>query len=676
MNIKNKISVIVPVYNVEKYLAKCVKSILNQTYQNLEVLLIDDGSTDTSGNICDEYAKLDGRVIVHHKMNGGLSDARNFGIKMATGSFIAFIDSDDYIEQDMFEILFERIRKDKSDLAICNLLYVDEIGMSIEEKNAYMPIRDEILLTSEAFSKLAASKYWYYVTAVNKLYKRELWNDLEFPKGKVHEDEFTAHYILDRCSKVSCVAKPLYMYVQREQSIMHSTFSVKRLDGAEALLERAVYAKTKDKNVAERAFNGAGERIAEGYRQREFRKKYSQVLMQLRKNYNAILQEMFFECLGWKSKIIGMLLWIHPCTYWLALNFVQFVLKVCKKVKLSISLVKILFYILKVRVCKKDGKCIFFISTPVHGNLGDQAIVYAQYQMMKNIGYEKNVVEITRPEYEGLRKILSRVVKEKDIIVIDGGGNIGTLWQAEENKMRDIIQRFPENVLFIFPQTAYFSKDKIGREELKKSIEIYNGHKKLTVFCRDKDTYNLFQEYFVKVKTYYTPDTVLYLSNVIAKPNEREGVRLCIRKDKEGLNNNIENKIRECIIKQGLSVRDVSTVIGKRVNKKTRKAELDKKWKEFSSAKLVITDRLHGMIFCAITGTPCIALDNVSHKVKNGYEWIKFLSYVEFCEDINQICEAIKNKLEKTNDPWYNRAPLMPYYEVMEELIRSELEQF
>ena len=119
-----KISIIVPVYNVEKYLKKCIDSIVNQTYKNLEIILVDDGATDRSGEICDELAKLDNRIKVYHKKNGGLSDARNYGVERATGSYVGFVDSDDYIDAEMYEKLYEAITKEAADVAECNLKIV------------------------------------------------------------------------------------------------------------------------------------------------------------------------------------------------------------------------------------------------------------------------------------------------------------------------------------------------------------------------------------------------------------------------------------------------------------------------------------------------------------------------------------------------------------------------
>lgn len=233
------ISVVVPVYNVEKYLPKCIESIINQTYKNLEIILVDDGSPDECGRICDEYAAKDKRIKVMHKENGGLSDARNKGIDVATGTYLAFIDSDDYIDKEMFDKLYKRIIADGSDIAICNLLYVDDDENSIDKFNHDMPIKDECLTKQEIFEKFLEYKSWYYVTACNKLYKKSLFDETRFPVGKQHEDEFVVHRIFGQCSLISCVADAMYYYIQRIESIMGNGYSYKSLDKIEAYTDRA-----------------------------------------------------------------------------------------------------------------------------------------------------------------------------------------------------------------------------------------------------------------------------------------------------------------------------------------------------------------------------------------------------------------------------------------------------
>lgn len=233
------ISVIVPIYCVEAYLPRCLESICGQTWPQLEILLVDDGSPDLCGQICEAYAERDDRIFVIHKANGGLSEARNAGLARAHGDWVCFIDSDDFIAVDMLETLYRRCVQEGSDMAVCDLVYVDERGRALPEYNRDIVIADERLTVQQAWDKLCAYKHWYYVMVQNKLYRRTLFEEISFPKGKLHEDEFVMYRLIGKCRQISCVKGGRYYYTQRRDSIMGSPYSVRRLDGVEAYLEQA-----------------------------------------------------------------------------------------------------------------------------------------------------------------------------------------------------------------------------------------------------------------------------------------------------------------------------------------------------------------------------------------------------------------------------------------------------
>lgn len=209
------ISVIVPVYNVEKYLKKCIKSIMSQSYTNLEIILINDGSTDNSGKICDELKEQDKRIKVIHKSNGGLSDARNAGLKIANGKYIGFVDSDDYIAEDMFETLYNINKKYNSDISIVSFyeIYKDKV----------IGVRDSKKL--QELTKIDAMKELLIDTNIqsyawNKLFRRELFEGLEFPTNKNFEDIATTLLLFEKANKVVLLEEPKYYYVRRDDSIV------------------------------------------------------------------------------------------------------------------------------------------------------------------------------------------------------------------------------------------------------------------------------------------------------------------------------------------------------------------------------------------------------------------------------------------------------------------------
>lgn len=228
----DRISVIVPIYKVEAYLDTCVRSITVQTYPHLEIILVDDGSPDRCGAMCDQWAAADPRIRVIHKPNGGLSDARNAGLAIATGKYVVFVDSDDRISPEYVELLYEAVRRTGAPMAACDLqaFYRDE-EISDAGSGAV-----SLRTAAEALQELMAE---VGVRAVvwNKLYRADLLQGEQFPAGRHHEDEFFTYRLLHKAGQIAWVDRPLYFYRQRPGSIMQG-FSLKRLDALDAFLER------------------------------------------------------------------------------------------------------------------------------------------------------------------------------------------------------------------------------------------------------------------------------------------------------------------------------------------------------------------------------------------------------------------------------------------------------
>ena len=211
---ENKISIIVPVYSAEPYIEKCVSSILAQTYQNLEVILVDDGSPDRCGQICDDYAAKDARIRVIHKTNGGLSDARNAGLDIATGDYIGFVDADDWIEPDMFAYLLDGLRRANAQISICNVINREDRRCIIKNLNYKEYSSDE------ALKMLFSDRMENY--ACNKLFLRGLWDDLRYPNGKNFEDVLTIYKTFEKADKIVQLPDAKYYYRIRSDSISGS----------------------------------------------------------------------------------------------------------------------------------------------------------------------------------------------------------------------------------------------------------------------------------------------------------------------------------------------------------------------------------------------------------------------------------------------------------------------
>lgn len=227
------VSLIVPIYNVEKYLDRCVKSLISQTYKNIEIILVDDGATDSCGKKCDEYALRDNRIRVIHKKNGGLSDARNAGIEIASGDYIAFIDSDDFISDLYVEKLWNAHIRFDAEIVMCKMTsFCDED----ELKKIRLTGTEKILSKKEFFEGYFDDKENTEV-AWNKLYKKSLFDDIKYPIGKLHEDAFTTYKIIDKIDKIAVVDDILYYYYYNANGIMNSKIKIGRLDDITAHVE-------------------------------------------------------------------------------------------------------------------------------------------------------------------------------------------------------------------------------------------------------------------------------------------------------------------------------------------------------------------------------------------------------------------------------------------------------
>ncbi len=242
---KALISVIIPVYKVEKYVEKCIQSVINQTYENLQIILVDDGSPDNCGKICDEYAKKDHRIEVIHKSNGGLSDARNKGLEIAKGEYIGFVDSDDYIEADMYEVLYNLLKQYNADVSICNFYTVSQGKISI--KNAENGIKEynRIEILKEILLDKNIQSY-----AWNKLYKKELFDEIKYPIGKKYEDIGTTFFLLEKCNKVVVTGKSEYYYINRQDSIVNNVTETTITDYIELIMQRYDYIEENIKELS------------------------------------------------------------------------------------------------------------------------------------------------------------------------------------------------------------------------------------------------------------------------------------------------------------------------------------------------------------------------------------------------------------------------------------------
>lgn len=307
---------------------------------------------------------------------------------------------------------------------------------------------------------------------------------------------------------------------------------------------------------------------------------------------------------------------------------------------------------------------VWILGTPEHGNLGDQAIVYAMQQYVNRILPDWEIIEISERQLEKQIAELRLAILPEDLILLVGGGNLGDLYLGPEQARRIAIENFPCNQIILFPQSIYF----LNSESIKETEKIFALHSNLILCAREQFSFNQMKKYFPSNRVLLMPDIVLSI-RVKANAKKREGVVLLIRLDKESILSK-ENlyKIRVMLSNRFETMTFGDTIV--RHSCRNREEELFKKLEQIKQAKLVITDRLHGAIFSAITGTPCVLLPNHYHKVQGIYEWLKRLPYIRFCQEMSQI-NSIVDELLTTHFPQTEQEPYVRDFVDLEVLLKG-----
>ena len=413
------ITIIVPIYNVQFFLEECLSSISKQTYSNIEILLINDGSTDNSKNIAEKYVLIDSRYKLYNKVNGGLSSARNYGIKKASGDYIIFIDSDDSVEPNFVERLYSSLIETDADISMCGY---KELNFS---KSDRIPIRTDLPcvnnMKTHSVNQFELWNECYYenncssagCTVVwNKIYKKSLFNDLFFDEGKIFEDDYINFKLFDRCKKITIIPDCLYRYRRKKTGSITADFHGNKKERLTPLLLRHIYF-TKHKfelKICVEFFKMFTQLYFFDEKNKEFDKSYKKYVFALflRQPNNLIFIKTIIKILCKK-------------------------LYVFKKNKSAIE---------STAPKQNDFEIksnTLFIGTPTHGNLGDQAITIATLKFLDDLRI--NYTEISFEEYYKNYDYIQKL--NPKTIFLQGGGNIGNAWIEEEKLRWDIILSFP-----------------------------------------------------------------------------------------------------------------------------------------------------------------------------------------------------------------------------------------
>lgn len=324
---------------------------------------------------------------------------------------------------------------------------------------------------------------------------------------------------------------------------------------------------------------------------------------------------------------------------------------------------------------RKKQKIFICANSAVHGNLGDQALGFCRLKLLQQIGISnQNIIEFTARDEMRFWPQICRSIDESDVILLRGGGFFGNIWVDGFSSILQYIKTFPQNKIIVFPQSVYFTEDIDGQYWLNYSKKIISNANRLIIVARDKKSCELLEKYYDNVTIMCTPDTVLSYTPKFENIQRKSKILICLRNDKErSISQHTTQEILSTIEKLKISYFFQDTVIDYNMKDiEEREYVLNKIWKKFASAELVITDRLHGMIFSTITSTPCIVFDNIDGKVGRQYEWIKNQGYVEFVQNIDELKEKI-HKLRKKRKIKYDIAKISSEFDELVSILAEEV---
>lgn len=729
-----KLSIIIPVYNMENYIRDCLDSILHQYVEGAEVICVNDGSTDHSLSILEEYRDNHNFIHVYSKKNGGLSSARNYGIEKSEGEYLFFLDSDDKLaEGDCLSFMIQTMQNAELDVLYFDgksffeneTIHREQIHyeMAYQRKKSY-----GVYLNGRALFLDLINNRDYYVQASLQCIRREFLNKnhLHFEDGILYEDNLFMFEGMLLAGKVMHQNKTILLRRVREGSIMqsspgfHNFYSLyltyekmlgfwkrhmKILSGmkevsfvtesirksAISLFDRlSTEEKGKllklpdiDQYMIETVFHLCLDRNPEEVTFPYHLFYYGSRIVIYgagkigRKFYNHAVKDGIIKLSGIvdsnASEIDKDGIPVLPVSAIEQMEFDYILIAVMNpamareiqsslldrgipehKLKWDSTLrfknnihFNYEYSKLMNRLIKSDKRRLFLFLLPEHGNLGDHAIAMAEEGFLKRYFPEYQIICVTANEYFMLQDYITCNVNPQDIIFLQGGGYIGNLWKNGVNLI-EIVKRFPGNIKIMFPNSlAYRDSYEQNFASVKNDLKILYQDVNLYIFFRDIGSFQFYKQLGYGKRCYYFPDIALYLSEMFKSSSAQErnkNVLLCLRQDEEKVMMQ-EKKVKEFLKEHHLRYEEKDTHLNRYLPKSEEKQQVKNLLNMLYTSRLVITDRLHGLVLSAICGTPCIAFDNSTHKIRYFYEWLKAEDNIFLCEKMEELPQYIYSAL-------------------------------
>lgn len=743
------ISIVVPVYNAEKWLGYCLNSIMAQTWPRFEAILVNDGSKDSSLEICNNYAALDDRFRVLDVPNGGVSKARNLGVSQAKGDYLVFVDSDDVAAPDMLEVMLEAAERTGIELVAGDMSLVDFSrpendrgllcarwageGERVYDKDAFARNRMRLIFNTSLLegpcAKLYSMELWRklelafppelslgedfvtnmkYYAACNGIvflnrtvyyynnesqsdslthrYRKDLFEtkmyligqlrDFIGPKEQMDPDEWSCYCSYVACTGFKClaaaaldehfesqearlaevakiVADPLFREGCAQNTWIPDEFLAARKTVLEGDAEKTLHIlQTPTPEIVQKKRELAGKVQAKkaGFKTgcKRALQKMLYPLQRLNRYINRLqtqelqnqLQNMAVrsqklqldaslsdayetqkaDIQSWMSEILDR----KSCTLELLDQKLQQQTEELSRLKSDVEMLRgaawneTKIYEQQQVMELRQKKKALMLATAEHQNIGDAAIDLAEQNLLLQYFPDYFQVEFSTYEMPNKYNFLQAIVNPSDVIFINGGGNMGSLYREEEELHRKIVRDFPNNKIVILPQTIFFADTPEGQAELALSARVYNHHQDLTIYARGQESYDFACRHFHNAKVKLMADVVLSLHRDYGF--DRSGVLLCLRNDGESVLAESRQKVLETVQRFDSDVEIRTNIAEQDISRVERAAVVNGELQRYARRRVVVTDRLHGMIFAAVTGTPCVVLDNATHKSRDFYE--------------------------------------------------------
>lgn len=631
------VSVVVPVFNVKDYLSRCLSSIACQTYPNIEVIIVDDGSTDGSGALCDEWSRANANIKVVHTANAGLSAARNCGLGHAEGDYAVFLDSDDALGRRHVENLVTAVSKTPEPDAAVAVTGFTPCSTGVAPDDPNRDVRSFDLDAAEAICKSVTPGAEFAAHAWGKLYPRSLFSLLHYPVGRYYEDQYVTYKVFLAAGHIVFEDANDYLYTTDRAGSISTASRIRELDYLDAIRETLEFVESECPKAVPAVRRRYLESLIGGVE--------TACLFGAVEKYEGL----FEEARGIPAHVVDSA-GLDPSSRaryrFLALGADGYRrLFAAKDVVRRLSPGSLMLRIANHRTWQRENsriaeyyadlrgrageRCAFLLMTPRYRNYGDHLIAFSERMLLDSAGVDV-VIEIPYEDCQALGDAFGTVVRPTDPVFFTGGGYLGDLWPGLEGTAETILESLGSgNKIFFFPESLFYSS--IGCERFEVAVKATKS--RVTVIAREEASFERLRRSLDQTSVKLLPDVGLFVrrSDLLSvAPDRAEGSALvCLRRDKESLQGagfGVELTAALDFFGFAISAVDTHDPVGE-IEAGDRRRELGSLARRFGEASLVITNRLHGMVLAMIMGTPCVALDNISGKVSGVARWVAASGY-------------------------------------------------